>query len=103
MTPKPATSNSNVTFTRHFREQMASKGFRGQDIANALREPYKITPVTRYPGQWRFCGSGVAVVARVEGSDFILITVYADGIVTPLRPDQMSDPEALNSRRVGIR
>lgn len=87
---------SRVTVSKHFTAQMREKGFTQEQVISALSRPEKITDVRRYPGQKRYCGSGVAVV--VDGTH--LITLYADGIVTPLREDQKSDPEALRSRRL---
>ena len=86
---------SKVTFTPHFIAQARSKGFSPQQIVSALRNPTKVTDVRRYPGQLRYCGAGVAVVCRGN----IAVTVYLDGIVTPLRADQ-TDSAARNSRRI---
>lgn len=85
-----------VVFSEHFKRQFREKGFTTAQIREAIESPYKVTPVTRYPGQKRYCGGGVAVVMR----DNVAITVYLDGVVTPLRPDQMNDQAALNSRRL---
>lgn len=98
--PKPFTGNDKIVFTRHFKEQAAAKGFSSQQVIAALKDPYKITEVRRYPGQWRFCGSGVAVVVDMDRSVSTAVTLYADGVVTPLRADQMNDPYALASRRL---
>lgn len=96
---RPLTGTDTVKVTKHFTEQMRAKGFDGADVIAALRSPYKVTEVRRYPGQVRFCGAGLAVVVRPEGGSFSLITVYLDGVRTPLRADQMNDPVALASRR----
>lgn len=94
-------SDAKVIPTDHFKKQMALKGFDWADVVSALKSPYKITDVRRYPGQRRYCGSGLAVVVREERrNEYMLITVYLDGVVTPLREDQMSDPFALSSARV---
>jgi hypothetical protein len=87
---------SQITVAKHFVAQMQAKGFTQDQVISALTRPEKVTDVTRYPGQKRYCGAGVAVV--VDGTH--LITLYADGIVTPLREDQKGDPEALRSRRL---
>lgn len=97
---RPLTAEDNVKVTAHFLKQMKAKGFDGAAVIEALRNPYKVTEVRRYPGQVRFCGGGLAVVVRPEDGVFHLITVYLDGVVTALRPDQMNDPAALNSRRL---
>lgn len=91
---------ADVTFTNHFIKQARHKGFTADQIAGALSqtgEDARITDVRRYAGQRRYCGDGVAVVM----SGNVAITIYADSVVTPLREDQMDDPEALNSRRIG--
>lgn len=86
-----------VTFTEHFLAQARTKGFTAEQIADALTAPYKITDVTRYPGQQRYCGrAGIAVV--VDGTR--CITAYLDGVVTPMREDQAHDPAARTSRRL---
>lgn len=87
---------TKVTFTEHFKRQFRAKGFTTAQIREAIESPYKVTDVTRYPGQKRYCGGGVAVVMR----DNVAVTVYLDGVVTPLRPDQMNDPAARSSRRI---
>lgn len=86
-----------ITFSHHANRQMATKGFTREQVLAAVRNPYKVTDVRRYPGQLRYCGSGVAVV--VDGNH--VVTIYLDGIPTPLRADQMNDPEALSSKRPG--
>lgn len=85
-----------VRFSMHFIDQMRDKGFSPEQIESAIRTPEKVTNVSRYPGQVRYCGAGVAIVMRGD----TCITIYADRIVTPLRPDQMNDEAALNSKRV---
>lgn len=91
---------AEVTVTPHFRKQMEAKGFTAEQVIDALTAPYKVTDVTRYPGQKRYCGRlGLAVVAR----DNVLVTCYLDGVVTPLREDQKNDNAAINSRRLNNR
>ena len=87
---------SQVTFSQHFLSQVKAKGFTAEQIREAIEHPYKITDVRRYPGQKRYCGGGVAVV--MDGTR--AITIYLDGVVTPLREDQKNDEAALNSRRL---
>lgn len=94
--------SAKVVISQHIRKQMAAKGFTAQQVISALRNPEKVTEVRRYPGQVRYCGAGVAVVVDPRGGEHHLITLYADGVVTPLRADQMNDPEAVHSRRAGI-
>ena len=86
----------DVEFSRHFKAQVEAKGFTVEQIKAAIENPYKITDVRRYPGQKRYCGGGIAIVMR----DNVAITVYLDGVVTPMREDQKNDPAARNSRRL---
>lgn len=91
-----------VTYSRHFLTQAIAKGFTAEQIMSAVAEPYKVTPVTRHPGQSRYCGAGVAVV--IDSSTLTAITVYLDGVVTDMRDDQRHDAAALSSRRLaGVR
>ena len=95
------TARDRLDVTPHFKKQMLAKGFTGNQVSNALRDPEKVTPVTKYPGQRRYCGDGVAVIVEPVGANtYRLVTIYLDGVVTPLRADQMNDQDALNSRRL---
>lgn len=85
----------SLKLSAHAKAQARSKGFTAAQLVEAVERPYKVTDVTRYPGQLRYCGAGVAVV--VDGRE--IVTVYADGVRTPLREDQMNDAAALASRR----
>lgn len=87
---------NQVQFTDHFIKQAKSKGFKADDIRTAIESPERITDVRRYPGQRRHIGAGLAIVMHGNRA----ITGYLDGVVTPLRPDQMNDPAARNSRRL---
>lgn len=96
-----------VTFTNHFIKQARHKGFTAEQIQVAIEQSDKpkraggscdVTRVTKYPSQRRYIGSGVAVV--MDGNT--AITIYADGIVTPMREDQRNDPEAQASRRLAV-
>ena len=98
--PQGLTSNDHIEATDHIKRQMAAKGITSTQVYDALRHPYKVTAVTRYPGQLRYCGSGVAVIVQPRNGTHALITVYLDGVVTDLRPDQLNDPTARNSTRL---
>jgi hypothetical protein len=87
--------HTDVTFSPHFIAQAKAKGFTPAQIKECIANPYKITDVSRYPGQKRYCGAGIAIV--MDG--FRAVTCYLDGVRTPLRADQMNDPRALASRR----
>lgn len=93
----PTLDPAAVTFCQHFKDQFKVKGFTTAQIKDALSNPYKITDVRRYPGQLRYCGRlGLAIVMNGTTA----VTLYEDGVVTALRPDQMNDPAALASRRL---
>lgn len=101
--------DAKVIVTDHLRKQAAAKGFAMSQIISALKDPYKVTRVMSRPefieaGQLRYCGYGVAVVVapQADGS-LVLKTVYADGVRTELRADQMNDRYALASNRVARR
>ena len=94
MRPKGITGK--ITYTHHFLMQAAAKGFTADQITEAIRTPYDVNDVLRYPGQRRYMGGGVAVV--MDGNR--AITIYEDKVVTPLREDQRNDPAALNSQRL---
>ena len=90
--------------SRHLKKQMQEKGITVDQVIEAVSSPDKVTYVRTRPefaksGQRRFCGAGVAVVAEVREDEVILITVYLDGVCTPLREDQLDDPLAVKSRR----
>lgn len=87
---------ADVTFSNHFLAQAKDKGFTAEQIREAIERPYMITPVMRYPGQMRHCGAGVAVVMREN----VAVTIYLDGVVTPMRADQVHDVAALGSKRL---
>lgn len=85
-----------INYTRHFITTIRLKGFTPEQIVSAIRNPEKVTDVRRHLGQKRYCGAGVAVIM----SGGTAITAYLDGVVTPLREDQKSDPAALASKRL---
>ena len=96
---------NSVRFTRHFIKQARHKGFTAEQIQVAIEQSDKpkraggsceVTRVTKYPTQRRYIGAGVAVVMEGDSA----ITIYEDGVVTPMREDQRNDPNAQNSRRL---
>lgn len=95
----------NVRFTNHFIKQARHKGFTAKQIQVAIEQSDKpkrwggscdVTRVTKHPSQRRYIGSGVAVV--MDGNT--AITIYKDGVITPMREDQRSDIDAQNSTRL---
>ncbi|KQP62979.1 hypothetical protein [Nocardioides sp. Leaf285] len=90
--------------TPHLIAQAKAKGITPSQIREALERPYKVTDVTRYPGQERYCGHGInqrpGVAVVVDAQRRQAITVYLDGVVTEIREDQKHDAAALASRRL---
>lgn len=89
-----------VEFSRHMLTQAATKGFTKEQIISALTKPEKVTDVTRYPGQKRWCGAGIAIVMEPLGNGrWSAVTAYLDGVITERRADQV-DSAAMTSRRL---
>jgi hypothetical protein len=80
-------------YTAHLIQQAQDKGIQLSRIMQVLEHPTKITPVTRYPNQSRYIGQGIAVIVCDLSNS--VITVYLDGVVTPLRPDQIARGETI--------
>ncbi len=87
------TSSLELHVTKHAARVIHEKGFDPYDVWDTFREPWYDTPVSRYPDQTRLIGNGLALVGRVEDDQFILITVYLDGVITPPREDQLRTTE----------
>lgn len=83
-TPKP---------TAHFIKTLKAKRFDPQAVISTLKSPTEVYPSKSHPGQWRVTGNGVCIVGKPEGSNFILITIYADRVLTEVRADQLNTPE----------
>jgi len=81
---------SGPQFTRHALETIRAKGFDMGDVRAAFDRPNRIYPSGSHPGQFRICGHGLALVGEPNGDGFTVITVYRDGIVTAVRPDQLA-------------
>lgn len=85
----------NVRVTQHVRNQIIAKGFDPEHVRQAIVTPDQTTDVLKHPGQIRNIAHGVAVVLApsARGTEWTAVTVYADGVLTPPRPDQMKTPE----------
>jgi hypothetical protein len=83
----------NIRLTFHIQEQARTKGIDLEKIGRVLQSPARITPVTKYPNQSRFIGEGIAII--VDTCSQAAITVYLDGVITPLRPDQIARGETI--------
>lgn len=87
------TQGMNLKVTQHARRQIAEKGFDPTAIAKTFLNPDEVYASRSHPGQYRVTGNGVCLVGKPEGNTFVLITVYADRVLTPPRPDQLDTPE----------
>ena len=75
---------------------MGQKGFDPRDIIATVKSPekaYKAGRNSKYAGQWRLTGNGVCIMAKMEGTVLVLLTVVEDDVLTPPRPDQLLTPE----------
>jgi len=87
------TVNMKLVLTRHAKKQMEEKGFSEQDVFDAFHDPQRVYPSKSHAGQFRVAGMGVCLVGKPKGSEFVCITMYADGVLTAPRPDQLLTAE----------
>ena len=87
------TSNLTLKVTDHALRTILNKSIDPFAVRNVFCNPTKVTEVTAHAGQVRLIGHGIALVGRVEGGFFTLITVYEDQKLTPPRADQLNTPE----------
>ena len=97
MNHKAIANIEGLKFSDHAKKQALAKGFTPEQIFEALTNPRAVVDVRQYVGQKRWCGGGVALVINTK--NHTVVTMYADMVRTPLRPDQMNDPKALASKR----
>lgn len=79
--------------TAHALRQIIEKEFNPLMVKETFENPTEVYPSRSHPGQYRVTGNGICLVGKPEGTRFILITVYADKVLTPPRPDQLDTPE----------
>lgn len=84
-------------FSRHLPKQAKEKRIDLDKIQRVLNRPDKITKVSRYPGQTRYIGEGIAIIVAEDGQT--VITVYLDRVFTPLRADQIAKGEIIKRTR----
>ncbi len=82
--------------TNHFVKQVAAKNFDPEAVLSTLSDPTELYPSRSHPGQYRVTGNGLCIVGEPRGSKFVLLTIYKDRVVTPVRPDQLNTPEGRN-------
>lgn len=88
-----STKGYNVKLTAHARKQMKVKKVEDVRLAAAFAAPEKMYPNRKYEGQFRVVGNGLCLVGKPQGSDFVVFTIYEDGVMTPPREDQLGTPE----------
>jgi hypothetical protein len=88
-----STEGFRLHATDHALKQILDKGFAIEKIRETFENPAKLYKNGKYEGQYRVTGNGLCLVGKPKGTTFTLITVYADGVMTPPRPDQLNTPE----------
>jgi hypothetical protein len=86
-------ANLTLQPTHHALRTILEKGFDADDVLAAFRNPSEAYESRNHPGQVRVCGRGLCLVGEIVGSEFHLITVYLDKVLTAPRADQFHTPE----------
>ena len=81
-----------VRMTNHANKVMVEKGFSIDTVRAVLTKPERTYPNGRYPGQYRMTGNGLCLVVEPRNGVLDIITMYADQVLTPPRPDQLDTP-----------
>jgi hypothetical protein len=71
---------------QHVLDQAALKGYTVEQVVRVIDDPTIRYENRRYPGQFRHIRDGLVVC--VDPTRQVAITLYADRIETPQRPDQ---------------
>lgn len=91
--------------TEHALRKIQALGIDADDVLAVFRAPKSTSQVRTRTGQVRLMGRGIVLVGewsdplldpatgRVTAQTFTLVTVYADAVLTPPRPDQLRTPE----------
>lgn len=90
---KKTIGNYSLGFTEHAKEQMEKKNFKLEDIEEMFTKPARVYPNKKFEGQFRVAGKGICLVGAVFGSEFRVITMYEDNVMTPPRADQLDNAE----------
>lgn len=88
-----STEGYSLRLTRHASEQMEAKGFDLDSVTYTFENPKSVYPNKKFAGQFRVTGSGICLIGKPLGNDFLVFTIYEDGVMTPPRPDQLDTPE----------
>jgi hypothetical protein len=83
-----------IKLTYHAIVTAKSKGFSPVDVLDVANRPASRYPSKNHPGQYRHTGRGLCCVISEDGLK--VVTVYQDGIITPLRPEQLERGEHIN-------
>lgn len=90
--------------TEHALRKIRDLGIDPHDVLAVFDAPESTSQVRARPGQVRLIGRGIVLVGEWApcsdcrpwsrcGGVFTLVTVYADRVLTPPRPDQLATPE----------
>lgn len=85
--------SDNYHISLHAQDQARQKQIPLWKILSVLENPVEHYPSVNHPGQWRYTGMGICVV--VDDDERVVITVYLDRVLTPLRPDQIARGEQI--------
>lgn len=88
-----STEGYTLRLTAHARKQIEAKGFNENSVNEMFGAPEKIYPNKKFVGQFRVTGNGICLIGKPTGRDFLVFTVYEDGVMTPPRADQLETPE----------
>jgi hypothetical protein len=83
---RPDHRPTRYSLSPHAGRQAALKGYSPEAVLEAANDPSCTYPSGRFPGQERHTRGGL--VAICDPSTMLVVTVYADVVETPLRPDQ---------------
>jgi hypothetical protein len=96
-----STAGMSLVPTSHALRTILAKGFSPDTVKATFANPTEVYPSRSHPGQFRVTGNGICLVGKPEGENFVLVTLYADRVVTPVRPDQLNTPEGRRFAQVG--
>lgn len=81
--------------TQHAKRMAQRKNFSLELLHATFAQPVQVYASRSHPGQYRVTGNGICLVGEPCDAthSFTLVTVYADQILTPPRPDQLATAE----------
>lgn len=78
-----------LVLSDHALKTAREKMFDMDTVVEAFKNPEKVYPNGRYPGQFRVTGEGLCLTGEVINGQYYVRTMYLDGVVTPPRKDQL--------------